>query len=84
LSVKERGPVRLLYKLAANPNWLVLDDAAWTKVLDGTLHSIAWAIDVNTFMRKHLTMFSMEAMQSDTTFEFQYICHYEGIPSSES
>jgi len=62
LSVKERGPVRLLYKTAATVNWLVLDDIAWGKALNGTLNSIAWGIDVNTFMRKHLTMFSMEAM----------------------
>lgn len=64
--------MRLLYRKddGSGPKWYVLDDIAWQEALDGTLNSTGWAIDVQTFMRKHLTMFSFESMQQDTTFEF--------------
>lgn len=49
-----------------------------------TLQVTKTALDVNSLQQKHMTAASFEGVTAETTFEFQWVVHYEGIPSSES
>lgn len=41
-------------------------------------------LDSLTLVQPHVAIYSFEGMQPETTFEFQWVVHYEGVPSSES
>jgi len=52
--------------------------------MSGQIQITGIYLDIGSLQTKHLTMESFESVQADTTFEMQWVVHYEGVPSSES
>jgi len=87
-SIPQTGPIRILFQSSTAPyvagNYYVLDSASYAQIQSGAITITGTYIDVNSLALKHVTLTSFESVQSDTTFEMQWVVHYEGVPSSES
>jgi len=98
LQAPQQGPVRIVFTVAQQqvipvaPNrtvdpgaYYLLDEYFYNALVAGnTLNIDGVYIDIGSLQQKHMTILSFEGVQADTTFEFQWVVHYEGIPSSES
>lgn len=88
INVNQKGPVRILFQSNTAPyiagQYYVVDDISFNQISSNTIQATGFFLDVNSLSLKHVTMQSFESVQPDTTFEMQWVVHYEGVPSSES
>lgn len=85
--IAQQGPIRIIVTVsgvvAGAPAWLIPGaNVVWSSVVSPFINAInAVYIDVNSLKRRHLTLSYYNNIAANTTFEYQVVQHYEGIPT---